>query len=596
MNSQSLKAYLEPRSNLVGFGVGCAIVAVVALYTIFLLQVQTSDGQESPSENLDSEVADVLGDLETFLRTKSSEPTSELLRKTRLYEFLEHTSENRLAALLRQSEDIEDSTWRNTTQSSTLRRLTAINPLKALNLSSSYPREQRRWLVETVFSEWSLMDLSGATTAGIKRQGVDRDVALRAILQTRTDLPEERRIAIGRQFDREELALRLIQENSYLSQSENPEEAWISTLESGRDLLPIFDSLVNIAKAWVELDGVRVLTPILESLKNKLGADVLAKEIISLASQDDPSGTFEQVLMSPDHRNSLMRLTGNWATIDGVSALRSVVTVEDYETRRDLTSVVMGRWADSDPKGLLEHRNEFPPEMILRVLNLAISKIARQDSDEAIELIETLRGEGVNTWTVEDTFVKATASIDPRSTLDWVLTESSSGNPYRMEMLRKSIVELARREPALAMEAALKQSVDGENPIEESVIEIVSRSDIDLATELLDQVRDEGKDSSFFHVGRALIERGAPLKALELGPQLNEDQQDLYYTRIFQTWAHANPQQLINSLQDLSSDRIRTLAALSLLRINADRPVLNSDQLEYVESQLSQDHLNELSY
>ena len=286
------------------------------------------------------------------------------------------------------------------------------------------------------------MDLSGAATAGIKRQGVDRDIALRAILQTRTDLPEERRIAIGRQFDREELALRLIQENSYLSQSENPEDAWISTMENGRDLLPIFDSLVDIARAWFELDGVRALTPILESLKNKLGADVIAKEIISLVSQDDPSGTFEQVLMSPDHRNSLIRLTGNWATVDGVSALRSVATVEDYATRRDLTSVVMGRWADSDPKGLLEHRNEFPPDMILTVLNLAISKIARQDSDEAIELIETLRGEGVNTWTVEDTFVKATASMDPRSTLDWILTEASSRNPYRMEMLRKSIVEL----------------------------------------------------------------------------------------------------------------------------------------------------------
>ena len=126
--------------NLVGFGVGCAIVAVVALYTIFLLQVQTSDGHLSPGENQDLEVADVLGDLETFLSTKSSGPTSEVLRKTRLYEFLEHTSENRLAALLRQSEDIEDSTWRNTIQSSTLRRLTAINPLKALNLSSSYPK------------------------------------------------------------------------------------------------------------------------------------------------------------------------------------------------------------------------------------------------------------------------------------------------------------------------------------------------------------------------------------------------------------------------------------------------------------------------
>ena len=72
MNSQSLKAYLEPRSNLVGFGVGCAIVAVVALYTIFLLQVQTSDGQVSPGEDQDLEVADVLGDLDTFLITRSS--------------------------------------------------------------------------------------------------------------------------------------------------------------------------------------------------------------------------------------------------------------------------------------------------------------------------------------------------------------------------------------------------------------------------------------------------------------------------------------------------------------------------------------------
>lgn len=596
MDSQSLKPYLEPRSNILGFGIGCAIVAVVALYSIFLLQIQTSDGQVSPDENQDSEMADVLGDLETFLSTKSSGLTSELIRKTQLYEFLEHTSENRLAALLRQSEEIEDQSWRSATQSLTLRRLVAINPQKALNLVSSYPREQRRWLVETVFSEWSLMDLSGAATAGIKRQGVDRDIALRAILQTRTDLPESRRIAIGGQFDREELALRLIQENSYLFQSENPEEAWMSTLESGRDLLPMFDTLVDIAKAWVELDGVRALTPILKSLKNRFGTDVVAKEIISVVAQDDPSGTFEQVLKSPDHRDSLIRLTGNWATVDGVSALRAVATVEDYATRRDLTSVVMGRWADSDPKELLENRNQFPPELILRVLNLAISKIARQDSDEVIGLIETLRSEGVNTWTVEDTFVKATASMDPRSTLDWVLTETSSDNPYRKEMLRKSIVELARRDPALAMEAALKQPIDDASPIEESVVEIVSRSDIDLATELLDQVRDEGKGASFLHVGRALIERGEPLKALEFGPQLNEDQQDLYYSQIFQSWAHANPQQLLNGLQDLSSDRIRTLAAMSLLRINANRPVLNSDQLEYVESQLSQDHLDELSF
>ena len=596
MKSQSLKSYLEPRSNLVGFGVGCAIVAVVALYTIFLLKVQTSDGPVSPGENQDSEVADVLGDLETFLSTKSSGPSSELLRKTRLYEFLEHTNENRLAALLRQSVEIEDQVWRSTTQTLTLRRLAAVNPLKALNLASSYPREQRRWLIEAVFSEWSLKDLSGAATAGIRRQGLDRDIALRAILQTRTDLPEERRIAIGRQFDREELALRLVQESSYQFQPESPEEAWISTLGSGRDLLPMFDSLVDLAKAWVEQDGVRALTPILKSLKNRFGADVIAKEIISVVAEDDPSGSFEQVLMSPDHRDSLIRLTGNWAENDGVSALQSVASVEDYATRRDLTSVVMGRWADSDPKGLLENRNQFPPELILRVINLAISKIARQDSDEVIGIIEMLRSEGVNTWTVEDTFVKATASMDPRSTLDWVLTETSSGNPYRMEMLRKSIVELARRDPALAMEAALKQPIDDESPIEESVVEIVSRSDIDLATELLDQVRDEGKGSSFLHVGRALIDRGEPLKALELGPQLNEEQQDLYYSRIFQTWAHANPQQLLNGLQDLSSDRLRTLAAMSLLRINADRPVLNSDQLEYVESQLSQDHMDELSY
>ena len=596
MDNQALKSYLEPGSIIVGVGLGCVLVAAVALYSTFLLQVQSEDGRASQSDNLESVEDNVLEDLKSFLGTNPSGESSEFVRKTQLYEFLERTSENRLAVLLRQSENIDDQSWRHTTQSLTLRRLTATNPHKALNLASSYPREQRKRLVENVFSEWSLMDLSAAATAGIKRQGVDRDIALRAILQTRTDLSESRRVAIGRQFDREELTQRLVRDESAPTLSENPEETWTSTIESTRDLLPVFDSLVRIAKAWVELDGVGALKPILESLKNRFGSKVIAEEIISVVAQSNPSGAFEQVALNPDFKESLTRLTGTWATIDGVAALHSVATVEDYATRQDLLSVVMGRWADSDPKGLLENRNQFPPEMLLRVLNLATGKIARRDSEEVIRLIESLRSEGINTWTVEDSFVKAHSVIDPSSTLDWVLAEASVDNPYRADMLRRAIVEMARRDPARAMEAALNQPIDGGGPIEESVVEIVVRADVDAAIEFLGQVRDEAKSGSFLHVGRALVEQGEPLEALDLGEKLHEDHQDLYYSQVFQIWAHSYPEQLLNDLEDLPSDHIRSIAALSLLRKNADGTVLNSDQVEYVESQLSQEHLDDLSY
>jgi hypothetical protein len=300
--------------------------------------------------------------------------------------------------------------------------------------------------------------------------------------------------------------------------------------------------------------------------------------------------------MNPNHRDSLVQLTGNWATIDGVAALHAVATVEDYATRQTLMSVVMGRWADQDPEGLMEHRNQFPPEMILRVLNLAISKLARQESDRVIGLIETLRSEGINTWAVEDSFARATATINPHSTLDWILTKSSSDNPYRMDMIQKAIVELARKDPDLALEEALKQPMGSKGPIEESVVETVSRYETYAAIELLDRVRDEAKSGSFLHVGRALVEQGEPLEALDLGSKLNEDQQDMYYSGVLQIWAHSNPEQLFGDLLDLPSDHIRSIAALSLLRKNAGNAVLNSDQVQFVESQLSQEHLDELSY
>ncbi len=579
-----------------GFGIGGALVAVVALYWIGLLQLQSPDGQQSAVRNVDSGVANVLEDLDGFLAANSSGDTSTLLRKTKLYEFVQKTSETRLTALLRQSADIEESSWRRTTQDSTLRRLTAINPQKALNLASSYPSEERRWMVESVFSEWSLVDLSGAATAGLKLAGVDRDLALRSILLTRTDLPTNRRIAIGRQFAREEFARRLVLEESSLILAENPEEAWNSAMESERDLLPMFDLLVDIAERWVESDGVSVLGPILVSLEDRYGADALAEQVISAAAQHDPSGTFAQVLVIPNHGEALSRLIGNWARSDGIAALNSVTSVEDFKTRRDLILVVMRRWAEHDAESLFESRNLFPPEVLLEVLNLSIGKIARRDSEKAMELVENLRNEGVITWTVENSLVQASATIDPSSTLNWLETRTSAENPYRPVMLRSTIAELARQDPTLAMEAALNQPIDElRGPIEVAVIEIVSNSDIGRAIELLEQVRDEGVRDSFEHVGRALVEEGRPLEALELAKKMHEEQRDLYYGRILRVWAYSNPEQLLNGLQDLPTDHVRSLAALSLFRINADRPVFNSDQMEYVESQLSQEHLEELS-
>lgn len=596
MVSSSLKPYLEPGSIIIGFVIGVVLVAAVALYWIGLLHMQPADDRLDPDQDPIPQMATSLFDREILSISQSTETTSGFLRKSRVYEILEQADEEQLLDLMIQSEVLEDESWRQAIQSFTLRRLAAISPQKALSLSMPYPMQQRRWMFDAVFGEWSVADLSGAVTAGAELDDVNREFALRSILRTRTDLPEVRRLTIGRQIANDELAHRLVVEESVPLLTEAPQTAWNSVLASGAELVPMYESLVDIAERWIELDGVRALRPILESLSNRLGARVLARELITAIAQGDPVGTFDQLLRIPGQSEALVKLTGNWAASDGVAALNSVALVEDYKTRRDLTFVVMRRWAESDPKGLFAQRSQFPPELQLEVVNLAISKVARRDSEEAINLIGNLQDEGVNTWAAENSLVQASAAFDPRSTLDWLLNESSSSNPYRMGMLRKTITELARKDPSDAMEAALEQPIDSTGPIEESVIEVVSVSDIETAIELLKQVREEGKRDSFHHVGRALLEDGESLQAMDLAQLLHEHERDSYYRDLLQTWAHSNPDQLLHDLPDLPSDLLRSLAALSLLRSNANSSMLDSDQMEHIESQLLPEHLDELNY
>lgn len=77
--------------------------------------------------------------------------------------------------------------------------------------------------------------------------------------------------------------------------------------------------------------------------------------------------------------------------------------------------------------------------------------------------------------------------------------------------------------------------------------------------------------------------------ALELGEDLDETNQTSYYYRVMLEWSRANPKNLFETLENLPSDALKSLAADQLIRRNRTQPVLTVDQIEHARTFVSSD-------
>lgn len=596
-----LPKYLRrPIAFLIGFLISGMIVSIAMLSLASLLDTNADSKATSPrfdrfaEINTDSKFGDVsYAHFDEFLDgiDTSTKPTSKFARNTTLYAMLMQADSKLLVDFFKSAKNVSNGFWRREILSAILKRLTTIAPSQALDCASKLPIEQRQALVGSVFHEWSLLNLSDAVSTGSHLDPPERKNALKAIVQARVDLPEERLIAIGQMFGYEKYARRLLDVSRVMELIDTPQRAWETLIGDGLDLRFRLDTAVDVAQMWVNRDGVGALSHILESdAISLLVFSPFNLMMIQSIARTDPEAIFKQVVMDEKFQFLAAEIVEVWAETNPMDALNGVSVLDDVSDRSLLTRMIMRTWSETNPRELIEKRNVLPKKLELSAISLAIRSIAKTTPHDSIQLMENLRAEGVNTWVVAESLVNVWSEKDPAATLDWVLSGSNDQNPLFARMIETTVRKLARVDPDRAMYLAL-------NPLQSTwptaldykVIREIAQTDVDVAAKLLPRVSDRYRARSYRKVGFEYVVNGHPERALELAEHLSPSERDSYYSDTLNTWAISNSDELLKAMEDFPSTRMQDLAARALIYTNKDRNFLSEKQLQHVKTYLSEE-------
>lgn len=508
-----------------------------------------------------------------------------------LYASLSLATEQELKEWWTQSKKIERNSHRETAQSAILRELAKINPHEALRYIDDVSIFLSDRLLIAVFSEWAVAHLDDAIEAIATLSGRRRETALIAVLEVRDDLSDSDLRSIAVRLGKEELYLKLFSDDQAFESLVKPEEAWDVLLNDDVDDFLQEESLAIVAEAWQEQDGFQVLSNIYNSniesyqMKNRL--------LREIAKVDLPGAFhFSQGLIDESEKLHLARVVvREWVNDDALAALAAISTFEPSSMASQLEDYFSMTWARANPSEAIENIGTLSEEFRLFTLELAFSEIASKNPLDAIAKVSAVENFVGNTSSIVESIVSEWARKKPGDATDWVIQNYAREDPQRLMLLREVLSYLTREDPARAFELALQHpDPDSISGLEYEVISELSQlGDIELAVKFLPRVHENSKRRSYGAVGAALVRELRTDDALELGEDLDETNQTSYYYRVMLEWSRANPKNLFETLENLPSDALKSIAADQLIRRNRTQPVLTVDQIEHARTFVSSD-------
>lgn len=506
-----------------------------------------------------------------------------------LYTILSLATETELNNWWTQSKKIERQSHRDIAQEVIIGYLTVLNPQKALRYLDNVSKLHINSLLTTVFSEWAVLRLEEAVDTASTLLGTRRKVAIQAILETRDDLSDMERRSIAEQLDEEESYQILLSDTKATQSIAEPEKSWSILLNDEVDNSRQAESFSKIALAWYQQIGFEVLPKIYE-----LGQYGIRNDLVNVIARFNLAGALDYTrgLLDENVKTSLSQIIVRyWARADAQAALAAASTFEPSSLASDLEDEIAGIWAQTRPMELIENIGKISEQSRLWSLDIAFSRIAREDPTKAISMLSSVESIVGNTSSILNSVVETWAIHQPNAATDWVLSHFEDEDPDRQNLLGRVLPYFAGQNPVQAFELALEEP-DPKNGrgLERSVIQrIAFYGDIELAKKLLPRVRESSKPPSYIAVATAMVDLDQTSEALELGKELNESEQKSYYQQVFSRWVLRKPDNLFDSLKDLPSSNIQVFAAQELIYWNRLYPILNDDQLDHARSFLKAD-------
>ncbi|MYD46411.1 MAG: hypothetical protein F4W92_08675 [Gammaproteobacteria bacterium] len=541
--------------------------------------------QKSPTGSSLSSPLEITGNVGEFQNIFKHRSTAE--QYTSLYVLLSRANETELKEWWIHTQNIERESHREIAQQVIIGNLSAINPKEALQCLNDVSVFQMDRLLRTLFSEWSVFRLEEAVEIATTLPGPRRIVALQTILETRDDLSEEQQRMIARQLKGEDTYLMLVSEAKASQSLAEPQDSWNTLLNDDVANYLQTETFLTVLEAWREQIGFAVLSKIYE-----MPLFGIKYDLMKAVARVNPEGALDYTrgLQDQKEKESLSReIVLVWARKDPRAALAASLTFEPSSIATTLESVVALTWARTNPIEFIENIESISERPRLLSLETAFSSIARQDPKNAIEMLSSVERYVGNTSSLLTRIVNQWANRQPDSATDWVLNNFAREDPQRQMLLRGVLQRLASQDPDKAFELALAQPAPSEGyEIEFQVMqEIILYGDIEVAKKFLPRVRTKAKQSIYSSVATELVNAGQNNEALELGYDLAESNQQMYFWHVMLLWASNDPTDLYESLENLQSSDLASLAARQLISQNRFDPVLTDDQIEQARTLLT---------
>lgn len=582
----------------------------VGTITVFLLLNQSDrDGVSREEEQFivdispDGEIQiNAVDDAEGNVGSYASESIDSVLKKTgpfsrglALHRFLSNATTAQIQRFFRQTEDFRPASLRNEIQEATIAILSLRNANEALTLLEDIPETHRGTLISAVFSNLSNANVDEIVALAQTLPESDKQHAITGLLVGRIELSASELLEIAQQLDNEQVLVDAIAQSRLLEDIDDPVALWDEVLdEYGNNLSVLSDAqvqlLVHIAENLIGQMGIDSISSVYSSIRDDDSRVLLLYRLFQAFDGENAQyvNDLAHWLISKD-REVLIRSLSLWAKIDPLKALNTAIALEFDGSSAKIQRSVLTAWMRNDALSLLENIDNVPEALQDWILKDGLLSVARTAPELVPGWLDRIQND-IDKEIVISNLASRWGELDPRAALNWV-RNYALGMDLQLHFMDTVLRGAARNDRDLAIKTALQEPVyPGTNVgMEVVVIQEVAHSDPDEAIAMLEQTRNEETlNDARVGIGAELLFRREFDRFVEFSEDLPEDVQYRYFSRHVGFWAFSNLEHLIEKLDKLPTERIKSHLAEQVKSMHAMSPLLTAEQLKEIETYLEE--------
>lgn len=502
----------------------------------------------------------------------------------------------------------ESSENRNDLQSALLQKLTIIAPDEALAFAWSRDEQQRYTMASIVLLVWAYVDLRGAISRVKEMNEADSMYFLPTILRACGDCNLDRQREIAKELGDEAYAFSNYFRNVSTGTVEDPKKTWyeIISISNAESFQAIVDfALGDVAHDWVAQDGISVLDEIVSSITEDSPNSSTLSRVFNTLAETRPEEIFDYVTRTFENQSLELIQKSNivyhWARKDPKGVLIKAQSQRASAIQQDLVLNAVRHWANINPVQMLEQLDLIPLRHHNFARSRAIKRLAQTAPTEAAKFVLKER-ESELRRILATSLVEAWSKHDADAAKDWVINLPSTDS-LRTELILPLARAMIDSDPRGAFRLALEQPIDEEGAapfpamgFESSILNTIVYQNLELAVELLPQVRDSGNALVFTYssVGVELIQKGETQRAFNLANQLPAEAQAQYYQSIASNWSMRDPRGLLKAIEDSTSEEIRSKLAFSLSVLNKYTNAYSAKEIADLKKYISEEDRKKL--